>query len=113
MDIQINTDSNVNVNELHSERIEAELTDALARFARRLTRIEVHLSNESAGRSTGEDFRCLIETRPPGVAPIVVMHHGSTLTEALGGAIDRIEARLTSTFERHEGHGTRATIRGR
>lgn len=69
------------------------------------------IRNESAGHSTGDDLRCLIETRPAGMQPIVVTHHGSTLTEALGGATQRIEARLTSTFEQHEGHETRATIR--
>ncbi len=112
MEIHVNTDTNVDVNEKRTEQIDAQVTDGLARFEDRLTRVDVHLSNESAGRSTGEDFRCLIEACPAGIAPIVVTHHAETLTEALSGAMKRIEAQLTSTFERREGRETRATIRG-
>jgi len=35
------------------------------------------------------------------------------LTEARNGATDKLEARLTSTFERNEGNESRETIRGR
>ncbi len=113
MKIQVNTDTNVEVHEARNEEIASEIAQSLARFGDRVTRVEVHLGNESAGRPTGDDFRCLIEARPAGMDPIAVTHHAATLTDALSGATDRIEARLTSTFERKEGHESRDTIRGR
>ena len=113
MKIQVNTDRNVEGGEALSERAEADLGSALTRFEDRLTRVEVHLRNESAGRTTGNDFRCLIEARPAGMDPVTVTHHAATLDEALHGATDKLETLLTSTFERREGQENRDTIRGR
>jgi ribosome-associated translation inhibitor RaiA len=113
MKIQVNTDKNVEGGEALSEQIDADLAGALARFADRLTRVEVHLRDESAGRTTGDDVRCLIEARPAGMDPVAVTHHAATLDEALSGATDKIETLLTSRFERLEGHENRETIRGR
>jgi len=111
--IQVNTDKNIDGNADLTAQIEADLANALARYEARLTRVEVHLRNESAGRTTGDDFRCMIEARPAGMDPIAVTHHAATLTEARNGATDKLEARLTSTFERNEGNESRETIRGR
>lgn len=113
MKIQVNTDKNIEGTADLNGQIDAELANAFARFEDRLTRVEVHLRNESAGRTTGDDFRCLIEARPAGMGPIAVTHHAATLTEALNGATDKLGARLTSTFERNEGNESRETIRGR
>ncbi|MDP3968002.1 MAG: HPF/RaiA family ribosome-associated protein [Nocardioides sp.] len=113
MKIQVNTDKNVEGSAALSERTEADLASALTRFKDRLTRVEVHLRNESAGRTTGDDVRCLIEARPAGMDPVAVTHHAATLDEALRGATDKLEALLTSKFERGEGKETRETIRGR
>jgi len=111
--IQVNTDKNIDAHADLNAQIDVDLANALARFEDRLTRVEVHLRNESAGRTTGDDFRCLIEARPAGMDPIAVTHHAATLTEARNGATDKLEARLTSTFERNEGNESRETIRGR
>ncbi len=113
MEIQVNTDTNVEGGDAFSEQIETDLAAALNRFEDRLTRVEVHLGNESAGRTTGNDFRCLIEARPTGMTPVTVTHHAASLPEALDGATDKLESLLTSKFERLEGQETRETIRRR
>ncbi|CAN5432312.1 HPF/RaiA family ribosome-associated protein [soil metagenome] len=112
MKIQVHTDHNVTGSADLDEQTEADVASALSRFESRLTRVEVHLGNESAGRSTGDDFRCLMEARPAGMQPVVVTHDAATVPEALHGATDKLEALLTSTFERLEGQGSRETIRG-
>lgn len=113
MKIQVNTDKNVAGSADLTERTEADVARALVRFESRLTRVEVHLRNESAGRTTGEDVRCLIEARPAGLDPVAVTHHAATISEALRGATDKLEALLSSKFERLESHDARETIRGR
>ncbi len=113
MKIQVNTDKNVDGSEAFNEHTEAHLRSALARFEDHLTRIEVHFRNESAGRSTGDDFRCLIEARPAGMDPVSVDHHAASLGDVLHGATDKLEALLSSKFERLEGKEMRDTIRGR
>jgi len=111
--IQVNADKNVEVSADFARRVEADVASALARFERRLTRLEVHLREESAGRSTGEDVRCLIEARPAGLDPVAVTHDATTVSEALRGATERLTALLSSKLERLEGHRSRETIRGR
>ncbi len=113
MIIQVDTDKNIDGSEAFRERTEADLAGALTRFENRLTRLEVHVRNESAGRPTGDDFRCLIRARPAGMDPVTATHHAATLLEALHGATDKLETLLTSKFERLEGQETRETIRGR
>ena len=82
-------------------------------FDRDLTRIEIHLRDESAGRETPDDIRCLLEARPNGLDPVVVSHHATTVTEALDGATDKLEDLLTRTFDRRTDNRGRDTIRGR
>ncbi len=113
MRIQINTDTHVEAGQAFNDRVEAELSAALERFAHRLTRVEVHLRGESAGRRTGDDVRCLIEARPARMEPVTVTDHAATVDEAIRGATDKLETVLTSTFERLEGQENRETIRGR
>jgi ribosome-associated translation inhibitor RaiA len=113
MKIIVNTDKNVEGSADLNERTEAEVASALTRFEDRLTRVEIHLRNESAGRTTGEDFRCLIEARPAGLDPVAVTHHAATDVEARHGAVDKLERLLSSSFERLESRGARDTIRGR
>ena len=112
MKIQVNTDKNIEGNEDFAEVVRADIASALAKFENRLTRVEVHLGDESAGRTTGDDIRCRIEARPKGGDPVVVTHHAQTVTEARHGATDRLDALLSSMFGRLESHDRTETIRG-
>lgn len=111
MEIRVNTDHNVDGSQSFTEKVEGELAQSLTRFGDRVTSVEVHLRNESAGRPTGDDFRCLIEARPTGADPVAVSHQAETLDDALRGATDKLEGLLTRRFERREGHQSRGTIR--
>lgn len=111
--VLVNTDSNVDLDAGQIERIEADLESALGRFDQDLSRIEVHLRDESAGRETVDDIRCLLEARPSGLDPVVVTHHAASAAEALGGATDKLDALLASKLDRRSDHRVRDTIRGR
>ncbi len=65
MQIQVNTDNNVEGRDDLIQQVAADVGLALQRFGDRLTRVEIHLSDESAGRVTGADMRCTIEAVPP------------------------------------------------
>lgn len=113
MQIQVNTDHNIEASEAFLARIEAEILAVLARFADGLTRIEVHLSDESAGRSSGEDKRCMLEARPAGRTPVAVTHHAATIDEALQGAAHKLTKLLDSESGSAGGRTSRDTIRGK
>ena len=82
MQIQVRTDNNIEAREGLASQVEAELAAALSRFSDQLTRVEVHLGDESAGRSSGDDKRCMLEARPAGRAPVAVTNYAATLGEA-------------------------------
>jgi len=100
MQIQVNTDANVEGRDELTGRVEAEIGAALSRFSDHITRVEVHLGDESAGRSGGADMRCVLEARPAGQAPVAVTHHAATLDEACRGAAQRLKSLLDTHFGR-------------
>ena len=53
MQIQVNTDDNVQGRDALSRRVQAEINNTLGRFSSQITRIEVHLSDLNASKSGG------------------------------------------------------------
>jgi ribosome-associated translation inhibitor RaiA len=100
MQIQINTDSNVDVSDQLAERVKTELESTLSRFIDRITRIEIHMSEENAGRVGGTDMRCMVEARPAGQQPVAVTHHAASVGEACSGAVQKLETLLESKYGR-------------
>jgi len=96
MKIQMNSDKNVALDSSLASRVELEVTSALARFSDQITRIEVHLGDEIAGRSDGRDKRCMLEARPAGQSPVTVTDWAGTIEEALSGALDKLVRLLES-----------------
>jgi ribosome-associated translation inhibitor RaiA len=94
MQIQINTDRNIQGHEDVTSFVEGVLTSKLGAVSSHLTRIEVHLADESATRKTGDDKRCTVEARPENRAPLAVTHHADTLQSAVTGAVDKMRAAL-------------------
>ncbi len=76
-------------------------------------RVEVHLGDESAGRSTGADMRCMLEARTGGQTPVCVTHHANTLDGAISGAVHKLHRLLGSRIGRLEDRSGRDSIRGR
>ncbi len=113
MKVLVHTDRNIHTDAREERRIEDDLANALERFTEDLTRVEVHLSDESAGRSTEDDIHCLLEARPARQDPVTVSHRAATWAEALGGATNKLEALLTHKFDRLAEKDRRDTIRGR
>lgn len=105
--IQIHTDHNIDSGDELTRHVEDEVESAFSHHASRLTRADVHLSDESAGRKTGADMKCMIEVRPASHEPVVVTAHAPTVDEALGDAVDKMQHLLGSLFgrldERHPG----------
>lgn len=112
MEIQVNTDHNINAHQARIADFEIEIRAVLAHFVDHLTRVEVHLSDESAGRSSGEDKRCTLEARPGGRAPVAVTDQAATVDEALRGALHKLKRLLEGEPTSPTGHHARDSIRG-
>lgn len=111
MQIQVNTDANIDGREELARRVEAEIASVLGRFGDQITRVEVHLSDQNAGKSGGPDKHCLMEARPSGRQPIAVTHQAVTLEEAWTGATRKLQRSLESTLGRANDHKGGASIR--
>ena len=101
MKIQINTDSNIAGDDQLRREVETLLRDALGRFSEKITRVEVHLSDENSDKKPGvDDMRCLLEARLAGLQPIAVSHEAATVEEAVDGAAEKLKHSLDSTLGR-------------
>ncbi|SFB54867.1 Sigma 54 modulation protein / S30EA ribosomal protein [Amycolatopsis marina] len=111
MQVQVNTDANIEGNAALLAHVEAEISAALARFDEQITRIEVHLSDDNGQRPGNTDKRCMLEARPAGQQPVVVTHNAETIDQACSGATQKLKHLLESSFGRLADRGGHATIR--
>ena len=111
MQIQVNSDDNVDGRESLARYVEGELTQNLARFASQVTRIEVHLGDMNADKTGSGDKRCMLEARLAGRNPEAVSHNAATLQQAINGAIKKLRRSLDSTLGRLGDHKGAASIR--
>lgn len=101
MQIQVNTDNHTDGSAELTRQVEDVVEDSLGRFGDRITRVEVHLSDEnSSEKSGGSDKRCVMEARLSGLQPITVSDEGSSLEQVLAGAADKLETTLKRTLGR-------------
>jgi ribosome-associated translation inhibitor RaiA len=99
MDIQFNTSNQIRTGEGIEAVAREQVEHALGRFSSRLTRVEVHLSDQnSAAKGGADDIRCTMEARPEGLRPIAVSHDGADPVEALRGAAQKLARALESEF---------------
>ncbi|MDP3244984.1 MAG: HPF/RaiA family ribosome-associated protein [bacterium] len=100
MKIQINTDNHIAGREALSHHAEATVTSALGHLAERVSRVEVHLSDENANKTGGRDKRCMMEARLEGHQPIAVTDESGSLHEAIAGAAEKLRSALDRTLGR-------------
>jgi ribosome-associated translation inhibitor RaiA len=111
MQIQVNTDDHIEGRDALLAYVEKEIRDTLSRFADRITRIEVHLGDENAGKASNADKRCMMEARPNGQPPLSVKHHAATLDEAMHGALKKLKTVLDGKFSQLHDHKGAESIR--
>lgn len=112
MQVQVNTDDNMTGREALVSRVEGDVETTLSRFNEYLTRVEVHLGDENAGKAGEADKRCQIEARPAGQTPVSVTHHAANLDEAWRGALRKLRSALDSKIGQLHDHKGAASIRG-
>lgn len=111
MQIQVNSDDNVESTEDLARLVEKEITKSLGRFSDQITRIEVHLGDENADKSGGADKRCMMEARLAGLDPEAATHHGASLEEAYRGAAKKLARTLDRKLGRLNDHKGAPSIR--
>ncbi|MFO7545226.1 MAG: HPF/RaiA family ribosome-associated protein [Trueperaceae bacterium] len=101
MKVQINTDSNIDGNETLIQLAEGVVRNALDRFSAKITRVEVHVSDQNSDKKSGmRDMRCMMEARVSGRQPVAVTHEAASPEEAIEGAAGKLQRALETTFGR-------------
>ena len=113
MKIQVNTDRNLDGSAELITQVEATLEGALSRFSNRITRVEVHLSDENGSKKSGSsDKRCVLEARLTGMKPLKVSADGASHEQALNDAANNLEKLLGRSLERLDNQKGRASYAG-
>ena len=100
MQIQINTDRHIEGRERLAAWASGVVEQALSRVGDRITRVEVHLSDENADRSGQHDQQCVMEARLEGRQPIAVTHQAATMDQAVNGAAEKLTGAIDSIIGR-------------
>jgi hypothetical protein len=101
MQIHVNTDRHIQGDTRLAEYVRTTLESSLERFADRLTRVEVHLSDENSGAKGGDsDIKCVMEARLNGMKPTAVTDRAGTVAQAVAGGAEKLKRALQSTLER-------------
>lgn len=110
MQIQINTDRNIEGREALSAQVSGVVESALSRFSDLITRLEVHLSDENSAKKGGNnDMRCVMEARLEGRKPVAVTHQAAIVDEAVDGAADKLTRLIESALGRQRDQKIRRT----
>jgi hypothetical protein len=98
MKIQANSDNTIQVDATLTRFVEDEASRLLDRFAKKLTRVEVHLSDINNTRTGQADKRCLVEARPAGDRPVTADAIAATTESSVTEALKKMQRLLTTFF---------------
>ena len=98
MKLQFNTDKNIQGTESLKTIVSEKINHGLKHFADKITRIEVHLSDQNADKTGPEDIQCKIEARVEGMQPIMVVSINDSKEKAVDDAVDKMKATLSTVF---------------
>ena len=94
MKIQFNTDKNINGNERLESYVSEKINHGLRQFGDKITRVEVHLSDQNAGKTGGDDIQCKMEARLEGMQPMLVESKDTSKEKAVTLAVTKMKAVL-------------------
>jgi ribosome-associated translation inhibitor RaiA len=110
--IQVTTDNNIESSESLVESARDSVAESLGHYRERLTRVEVHFTDENSHKGGQRDKRCAIEARPAGLKACAASHLADTIDQALDGALDKLLRVLEHTFGKLDDHKGRTPMGG-
>lgn len=98
MQIQINTDKNIEGSQRLESFVKEKIGNSLDRFSDQITRLEVFLTDQNADKGGNDDQQCRIEARLKGLQPIAITAKESQMEKAINSAIDKMKSTLATTL---------------
>lgn len=100
MQIQYNIANSGTEDERIVERLDELFNSNLSRFKEKITRLEVHLTNENSHKEGQNDKRCMLEARIAGVQPVAVSSQANSFDEATKIASGKLKNKLDTLFDK-------------
>ena len=91
MMVQVNADRHIHNSVSLQEDVTATVEAAMSNHAGRITRLEVHLSDQNGKKGGEADLRCSMEARLQGLPPLGVHHDAAALMDAVQGAAEKLQ----------------------
>lgn len=104
MKIQFNTDKNIPGDERLEKYLSSLINDELSRFSEHITRIEIHLADESSHKRGESNTRCMLEARLESRQPIAVTSRANTVEKAVNDALAKLKASIEKIYGRLKNH---------
>ncbi|MEO6016018.1 MAG: HPF/RaiA family ribosome-associated protein [Polaromonas sp.] len=112
MQIQVNSKHTLHTGESFERWASTQLHESLGRFKDDITRVEVHMSDETGEKASPDHKRCVMEARLSHHEPLAVNHQASSQDEAFRGAADKLKRLLEHTLGKlRDLHRARESIR--
>ena len=103
MQVQFHTNDSVEGHARLAGHAREVVERALAKYQRRITRVDVHLADENLDKG-GVDKRCSIEARVAGMPPMAASNVAQDIGLAIEGAAEKLAKVLSSALGRIDEH---------
>jgi hypothetical protein len=100
MEILVHTDNHLTLRPDMDRHVRGVLESKLARFASRLTRVDVGFVDENVRNIGVPDLRCTIEARPSGRDPVVVHADAPDFVRSFDSAFAKLVSAMETRFGR-------------
>lgn len=101
MQVELSTDHNIEGDERLAARVEEIVSRALAQRQDRVTRVEVHLSDQiSKNAKRHGETSCTMEARIEGLKPVAVNETGANVDMAIKGAARKLASSIETILGR-------------
>lgn len=114
MNIQINSDKQIQTTATAIAFFQSEIERLLSRFTSEITSVEAHLSDINGPKEGVLDKRCAMEVRLKGKNPISVTHVSRKVDSSVRGAAQKMQRLLETTFGKTAARASRnaQSVRG-
>lgn len=104
MQVQINTDRNIEGHEGLTVHVRGVVEDVLGYLGEQITRVEVHIADENGKtkeqKNGVDDKRCMMEARLQNHPPLAVTAHAASVHQAVDAAADKLLRSVESKLGR-------------
>ena len=110
MQVLVNHDNQVRVGAAVATRLASVIESSLQHFGDRITRIEMHLTDENTRKGGSADHRCMIEARLANLAPIAVTNRAEEFQLAFEGALEKLQHALEHALGKERANQSQARV---